>query len=206
MARVKDLDRLQPEFRERVECVMAQLKGSSHDWQVYETWRQPKQKHVVSSVSKTNPFKNPSRHGYGGAVDIVPHGHWGGPWKKASWPGWDELRAAAHKCGLQNEITWDRPHVEATRAQITAWLQDSLGIEADGKWGPNTEKAAKAAAKDYGIIWRDPVPTASPRVHPTTYNELRAALGSSRVATGGGIVLASIAAVAGLAWYLYRKG
>lgn len=206
MARVTDLDRLHPVMREKVEAMMADLAGSPHDWQIYETWRKPATKKADGKTSKTDPAKNPSRHGYGAAVDVVPHGTWGPkgtPWRKASWPGWAELRKAANANGLDNEISWDRPHVEVKRSEITRWLQTAIGVPADGKYGPQTDTAAKVFAEANGIEWRQPVPTASPRVHPTTYNEIIAA--SDKTWAGAAITGGSLIMVAALVIWWSRR-
>jgi hypothetical protein len=206
MARVKDLDRLHPAMKAKVEAMMDDLSSSPHNWRVYETWRKPATKKSTSSTSQTDPNKNPSRHGYGAAVDVVPNGTWGPkgtPWRKASWPGWAELRKAAHKAGLDNDISWDRPHVEVKRTQITKWLQQAIGVKDDGKYGPATDTAAKVFAQSHGIEWLHPVPTASPKVHPTTYNEIMNA--SDKTWQGAGIAGGSVALVAAIAaWWIWR--
>lgn len=213
MARVRDMDRLHPEMQAKVQALLAKLAGSQWKWKVYETWRKPKSKcGDFSKVSNTNPCKNPSRHGYGAAADIVPFGTWSGkpvgkkkaPWAKASWPGWAELRQAAHAVGLDNDISWDRPHVEVKRSEITRWLQKAIGVAPDGKWGPATEHAAKQRAAALGIEWKQPVPTASPRVHPDTYNAIIAAKKNTLTATGAAIGIGAVVAVAAIAWLLIK--
>lgn len=206
MARIKDLDRLQPEFRAKVDQLMAALSGSPHKWRVFETLRPASSKCGVANAatSKTDPCVNPTRHAYGAAVDIVPHGHWSGPWKKASWPGWAELRKAAHAVGLDNDIAWDRPHVEVKRSQIAKWLQQDLGVTADGIWGPQSEQAAKAKAAELGIQWRQPIPQTTPRVHWQTYNELRDAMRGNF--TGKAIVGGSFVAILAVAGLLLFRG
>ena len=186
-ARVSSLAALQPEMRAKVVLLLDKLKlaeaeagaGSvQHDFRVFETLRKISSECGLAnpSVSKADPCKNPSRHAYGAALDVVPQGHWTGPWRSASWPGWDTLRAAAKAVGLRNDISWDRPHVEVARADITRWLQSDLGLNADGAWGLETEAAAKARAIELGVAWETPVPTSSPRINWQTYSNLRCAI------------------------------
>lgn len=52
------------------------------------------------------------------------------------YPGWDGLRKHATALGLDNDITWDRPHVQMrSRDWLTKWLQKDLGLAEDGRWG-----------------------------------------------------------------------
>lgn len=217
MARTTSLDALQPELRPLAAALMSELAGSSHDWQVFETWRPASKKCGVANaaVSKTDPCKNPTLHSYGAALDVVPHGKWGGAWNKASWLGWAELRAAAHKVGLSNDMGWDRPHCvigpphkndALARRTCVRWLQKDLGLTQDGSWGPATDAAAKAAASKHGIEWAAPVPTGSLKINPETYVALRDAISSSRLAFGAGLSVGTVAMVAGLAWYLVKRG
>lgn len=210
MARDRSLDSLQPEFRSKVVEMLDNLKSTSEiDWQVFETWRPVSTKCgiVNPATSKTDPCENPTKHGYGAAVDIVPNGTWGPkgtPWRKASWPQWDELRAAAHSVGLDNDISWDRPHVEVSRKQIVIWLQEDLGVKADGIWGPNTDKAAKEMAAQLDIEWKEPVPSKGAKINPVTYRELRARIG--RNVTGKAIAGGAFFLVVAIAFYLVKKG
>jgi hypothetical protein len=211
MARDKSLESLNPEFRAKVKNMMASLAGSPMNWQVFETWRPPATTYKKSSVSKSNPLTNPSKHGYGWAVDVVPNGTWKGAPKNgpAGTTPWDELRKAAHAAGLDNDIKWDRPHVEESRREMVKALQRKLGIKADGVWGSGTTKAAKSRAKQLGIMWRTPVPTGATKVHPTTYRELYASKtlgGTNENATDTGMMVAAAVVVAGVVYYYYKKG
>jgi len=209
MARVKSLASLQPEFRAPLERVMARLAGSKHSWQIYETHRPTSSKcGIAGPTSKADPCVNPTKHAYGAAADIVPHGTWGppsAPWRKASWPGWTELRNAAHAEGLDNDIKWDRPHVEVSRATMIKWLQSDLGVDVDGKWGPLTDAAARKAAQDHGVQWHTPEAKVGPRMHWRTYRQLREELADGRIA-GGSIVGGAVVAVVLVALVLVRKG
>lgn len=212
MPRITTVDELHPWFRAKVVAMMADLSTSPHDWQIFETLRPigDSPKCGTSSTSKANPCINPTRHAYGAAVDVVPHGTWGpkgAPWRKASWPGWDELREAAKDHGLSNDISWDRPHVETSRANITRWLQSALGITVDGKWGPQSHLAAKTFAMANGIPWREPIPKTSPRVHPATYRQIVASgKWSNDEVFGAGIAGGAAVAAAFGAWWLISKG
>ena len=170
--RYTKLDKLNPIFRTKVEAMMALLVGSRWHWSVFESWRPPVSKHKKSKFSMTNPFVNPSKHGAGWAVDMLPFGSWNGEWKHASHPAWDELREAAHAVGLSNDIKWDRAHVDVSRDTIIREMQKLLGVDVDGKWGRKTSSAAKQIAESANIPWMKPVPRRYAKIHPTTYRRL----------------------------------
>ena len=170
--RDKSLDKLNPIFRTKVEAMMALLKGSCWHWTIFESWRPPATKHKKSKFSMTNPFVNPSKHGAGWAVDVLPFGNWNGPWKHASHPSWDELREAAHAVGLSNDIKWDRAHVDVSRDTIIREMQKLLCTTVDGKWGRKTTAAAMRWAKYHDVEWMKPVPRRYAKIHPTTYRRL----------------------------------
>tara|TARA_R110002126_G_scaffold66342_1_gene168774 strand:- start:213 stop:881 length:669 start_codon:yes stop_codon:yes gene_type:complete len=217
----KSLASLQPEFRPRIVELMQLLKGSPHDWKIYNTGRfmdEPVLPCGVKNpaISKTNPCKNPTKHSYGFAADIVPHGNWGGPWKSGGWYGWAELREKAESIGLVNDLDWDRAHVTVPRSEVTMWLQRDLGVADDGIWGPNTGAAAKAKADELGVTWysalRYPDGELSngtglplnPGINWVTYVELRKRMASR---SGGLAVTAGVFfLVVALAVYWSRKG
>jgi len=172
--RIKSLSSLQPEFRAKVQQLLLLLSDSQYDWQIFEARRPITTSCGVANplISKTDPCVNPTKHAYGAAVDILPSGSWGGPWKSAKWPGWSELRAAAKQAGLENDIPWDRAHVEVPRSDIIRWLQADLGVTVDGKWGPATDQAARARADELRIPWATPVPK-NPPINWVTYQAIR---------------------------------
>ena len=63
---------------------------------------------LANKTSRADMYQ--SAHQFGLAVDFVPwdNGRWSWDMKHP----WDALRAAAHKRGLLNELSWDRAHVE----------------------------------------------------------------------------------------------
>jgi hypothetical protein len=172
--RIKSLDSLQPEFRAKVEHMLALLAGSKYNWQIFEARRPITSSCGVANpaISKTDPCVNPTKHAYGAAVDVLPNGSWNGPWKSAAWPGWSELRAAAHQAGLENDIAWDRTHVEVPRSDLVRWLQSDLAVTVDGKWGPETDAAARARAAELNVEWATPIPK-SPPINWVTYQAIR---------------------------------
>ena len=174
MARIKSLESLQPEFRVKVERLLAVLSGSKWNWQIFEARRPISTSCGIANpaISKTDPCVNPSKHAYGAAIDILPNGSWNGPWRKASHPAWDELRAAAHQVGLDNDIEDDRTHVEVPRSDLVRWLQADLGVPVDGIWGPRTDQAARARAAQLGVPWAKPVPK-TPPINWVTYQAIR---------------------------------
>ena len=176
--KISTLAALQPEFRAKIELLMAKLAPSEHNFEVYESLRKISDECGLAnpSVSKADPCKNPSKHAYGAAVDIVPDGTWVGPWRTARWPGWDDLRAAAHAVGLSNDISWDRPHVDVSRGEVTRWLQKDLGVVADGAWGPASDARARQVARQLGVAWMQPVPSTGLKVNWRTYYALRCKL------------------------------
>ena len=156
--KISTLMALQPEFRAKIQELMAKLaqieKAVEYNFKVYESLRKiPDECGLANpSVSKADPCKNPSKHAYGGAVDIVPHGTWEGPWRKASWEGWNALRTAAHEVGLDNDISWDRPHVDVSRSEIIKWLQKDLGLVQVRPW-PRAGKGVPSATYPIIIRW-----------------------------------------------------
>ena len=200
----RSLERLQPEFADKVRQMMnlLQQRDPSRKWAIYESYRPPRDSGGHTAVSKTNPAVNPSLHGYGAAVDVLPFGRWGGAWNSGKWEGWDVLLQAAQDVGLDAPLDGkrsefvDRAHVQVPRSQLVRWLQSDLGVSVDGIWGPETDAAARAAAKNAGLQWREPTPTMGAKIHPKTYNQLRRRIspGLDNVvdATRGAVVVAGI--------------
>lgn len=79
--------------------------------QPFETYRTPERQRqmIADRTSKAGMWE--SAHQYGLAVDFVPriNGVW--TWD-VTLDVWDELNRLAKKHGLQNDIAWDRAHVE----------------------------------------------------------------------------------------------
>lgn len=82
----------------------------------FETYRTPQRQHWLSThqgkVTKAGQFQ--SAHQFGLACDFVPYVNIGsqGVWSWDLEHDWAYLRAQAEEAGLDNDISWDRPHVE----------------------------------------------------------------------------------------------
>ena len=116
MTRWNDVDLLHPIMRPAVLRLSALLEEGFRSgatltyFQLFETYRSPKDQDDAHGrgTSKARAWQSP--HQYGFAADFVPFGHNGWNWDAHN--DWDFLRARAVQCGLNNRITWDRPHVE----------------------------------------------------------------------------------------------
>ena len=81
-------------------------------FRAFEVWRSPSRQTKLFKEGKSRARAWMSAHQYGLAVDFVPWTldrgwHWDPP-KGA----WDDLRKAATKCGIINDLDWDRAHCE----------------------------------------------------------------------------------------------
>lgn len=82
----------------------------------FETYRTPQRQHWLQThqggVTKAGAFQ--SAHNFGLAVDFVPYVNTGtqGVWSWDLSHDWSFLKAQAEECGLDNSISWDRPHVQ----------------------------------------------------------------------------------------------
>lgn len=82
----------------------------------FETWRHPsRQLYLLEEMRTTRARPFESAHQFGLAVDFVPwdNGRW--HWPPVEDPCWAYLRARAHARGFENDIEWDRAHVESKR-------------------------------------------------------------------------------------------
>lgn len=134
----RNLDHLYPEFRAKVELVLADLAlyAQKHmlgySWRVVEGYRTAKYQRSLYAQGRTRKgpivtnadgYKNESKHQSSLAVDIVPyHGHefdWDG---KREW--WEYLGHCARKHGLEWGGDWksfvDKCHVQwpSTNKQV----------------------------------------------------------------------------------------
>lgn len=81
----------------------------------FEGYRSPERQQILFDQKKTKARPYQSAHQFGLAVDFVPKVN--GQWSWDLHHDWDALRRLAHAHGFDNDIVWDRPHVEARSFQ-----------------------------------------------------------------------------------------
>ena len=112
----RDLDRLVPCFRARVDVLLERLEARGFSVQVWETYRSPARVRMLAAKGTGSAR---SVHPYGVAVDIVENDKT--PWTLAK-PGlWEAISEEAAKLGLHRvhrrmpngKRVLDGPHVQA---------------------------------------------------------------------------------------------
>jgi hypothetical protein len=126
----KDLDKLDPTFRERVIELMRRMRADGHDAIVFEAKRSFARAEILERRG-TGVAK--SMHCYGLAVDIIDRFHrWDA--KPAFWLA---LRDHAEALGLTSGKRFvsprrplgDQPHVQALPAKLDAWVRTASVAE-----------------------------------------------------------------------------
>lgn len=110
----RNLDKLVPSFRTRVDQLLGLMRAAGYDPLVWETYRPPER---AAKLAAEGTGVLHSQHELGLAVDIVDRGlRWNAP------PAfWDALHKYALELGLgrikrrqpNGALAWDQPHVQA---------------------------------------------------------------------------------------------
>lgn len=103
------LDALVPEFRARVELVLADMRAAGHDPLVWETYRTPDRAAYLAGIGRG---VRESMHCYGLAVDVISDGRKWSPHRAF----WRDLRRLAVARGLVSGAAFSRvdlPHIQA---------------------------------------------------------------------------------------------
>jgi len=115
----RDPAKLNPDFRQRAERVLARLKAAGTPFHYGETLRAAERQNWLFTYrrgsTKCDGVKNRSRHQSGNAADVYPDGFKTIP--DSSHPVWKALAEAAKAEGLESGHTWgwDSPHIELTK-------------------------------------------------------------------------------------------
>lgn len=105
----RDLDRLVPTFRVRVDLLTARMVASGHDPMVFETYRSPER---AAMLARRGTGVVDSMHCYGVAADLISTSmKWSAPYAF-----WRDLRDHAEALGLVSGARFrarhDAPHVQ----------------------------------------------------------------------------------------------
>jgi hypothetical protein len=122
----RDLSKLDPTFRARVDALLQRLSALGFDPMIWEAWRSLER---CDALVKAGTGVHRSMHHYGLAVDIV-HAkgpHWGGP---ATF--WAALRDESEAMGLTSGARFTRrhtkgdgDHVQALPANCDDWVRNA---------------------------------------------------------------------------------
>lgn len=112
----RDLGKLDPTFRRKLEAVVSDLAGHGYDLLITETWRSQSRQDYLYSLGRTRPgnkvtWTRKSYHQTGKAADVCFLKN-----KKATYTGpWSLVGKSAAAHGLTWGGTWktpDKPHLQ----------------------------------------------------------------------------------------------
>lgn len=117
----RDLSKLHPAFRARVELLLLRLKARGFDPFLHEAHRSFQR---AAELEARGTGVSKSMHCFGLAVDIID--------RKLGWNArpefWEALRDEAEALSLTSGARWhrvDRPHVQALPAKLDRWVRAS---------------------------------------------------------------------------------
>jgi hypothetical protein len=125
----RDLDELDPTFRERVVELVRRLESDEHEPYVFEARRSEAR---AEELQRRGTGVAKSMHCYGLAVDIIDRFH---RWN-AKPAFWSALRRHAEELGLTSGASFhrvDRPHVQALPASHDEWVRHASPEEIAAK-------------------------------------------------------------------------
>jgi hypothetical protein len=150
---VRDLNVLQPGFREKVERVVSRIREEfGHEVIVAETWRGQARQERLYEQGRTRDgevvtWTRHSRHSEGRAADLVIDGGAGGL------EGYRQLAQVAQEEGLQTLGAHDPGHVELARLRLAGGPGASATI---------TEVSVSATPGSSGVVMAAPVAAIAP--------------------------------------------
>lgn len=115
----RDMDKLVPEFRTRVELLLTKMQNWGFDPMVWEAWRSFERARLLQArgvgVAK-------SVHCYGLAVDLVSESRKWSP-RPTFWMSLEKACAELNLCWGGHFRRVDRPHVQALPAAMDNWVR-----------------------------------------------------------------------------------
>ena len=142
----RDLERLTPEFRSRLERVMVRMREEhGHDVQLVETARSPERQAWLFAQGRTRPgqvvtWTHQSAHLTGDAADVIVDGQWRGD------RAYGRLHRIAEEEGLRTLGARDPGHLELPAAVRSARVQLAGGDAAANAVGASAEASQQQAA------------------------------------------------------------
>ncbi len=142
LTRDRDMTKLHPIVRDRVDKTVAQLNKENIPFRVFEAFRAPERQADLYAqgrtdagkiVTKAKPWE--SYHQYGLAADLVlfvdNKWEWSDAGPKRAW--WDRMTLVAQAIGLET-LSFERPHVQLSGIQLSQLQQGTYPGGGDDTW------------------------------------------------------------------------
>lgn len=169
----RDMSKLHPLFRAKVNEVLKACKDSGLPFRVFEAYRSPERQEYLYQQGRTrfdggivtNARAWGSFHQYGLAVDFVlfEGGRWSWDDSGLRRPYWAKLQELVAAMDLR-ALSFEKPHAE-WKANLSDLQAGTLPDQGDESWHDNMEaavarwKSRKPAAPDLGSLERPQLPT-----------------------------------------------